>query len=99
MEALTPRATGALAKVFLDHPHAMGESYWQHQHRAMHFGTAMITAGAACLIHALIPAFFVRTASSRIQSLHDEMTATFRLRRAAHPSPEVMPGYSSALPR
>lgn len=99
MEALTASAASALEKVFLDHPHAVGESYWQHQRRAMRFGTTMVTAGVACLIHALIPVFFVRTASSRIQSLHEEMTATRRVNRTAHPTPEVPPGYTSALQR
>jgi hypothetical protein len=72
-----------LDKVFLDHPHSLGETYWQHQRRAMHFGISMITAGAACLVHALVPAVFVRTASSRVLSLYDEMSASRRLSGAA----------------
>ena len=82
MEApLAPSAaqTRMLAKVFLDHPHALGETYWQHQRRAVHFGTSMIAAGVACLLHALIPAVFVRTASSMVSRLHAEMHATRRL--------------------
>ena len=91
-----------LNKVFLDHPHSFGESYWQHQRRALHFGISMITAGAACLVHALVPAVFVRTASSRVLSLYDEMNATRRLgvmvhRRPGPGSRETPPGYTSAL--
>ena len=87
-----------LDKVFLDHPHSLGETYWQHQRRALHFGISMITAGVACLVHALVPAVFVRTASSRVRSLYDEMNATRRLGGAADArstirSREALPAY------
>jgi len=92
-----------LDKVFLDHPHSFGETYWQHQRRALHFGISMITAGAACLVHALVPAVFVRTASSRVLSLYHEMNATGRLGggiergRPSVGGRERLPGYTSAL--
>jgi hypothetical protein len=91
-----------LDRVFRDHPHALGETYWQHQRRALHFGGAMITAGVACLIHALVPAVFVRTASGRVQSLHDEMQAAGRLgdlpNGRSHPGGrDPLPEYGSAL--
>jgi hypothetical protein len=44
----------------------------------------MIVAGVACLVHALVPALFVRTASMRVQSLYDEMHAARRLGAASH---------------
>jgi hypothetical protein len=71
-------------KLFLDHPRSLDETYWQHQHRALRFGISMIVAGVACLIHALVPVLFVRTASMRVQSLYDEMHATRRLGGASH---------------
>jgi len=81
---------GMLDKVFLDHPRSLGETYWQHQRRALHFGTSMITAGLACLVHALVPAVFVRTASSMVSRLHDEMHSTRRFAKVpqseSHPS-------------
>ena len=66
-------APSVLVKVFLDHPHSLNETYCQHQRRALHFGSSMIGAGVACIIHALVPALFVRTASMTVRSLHDEM--------------------------
>jgi Family of unknown function (DUF6356) len=72
-------APGLLVKVFLDHPLSLNETYWQHQRRALHFGSSMIGAGVACVVHALVPALFARTASMTVQSLHDEMHATGRL--------------------
>jgi hypothetical protein len=81
--------TGLLEQLFLDHPRSLGESYWQHQRRALRFGVSMIGGGAACLVHALLPAVFVHTASSTVQRLYEEMRAAGRLRRspAARPSP------------
>jgi hypothetical protein len=70
---------GILDRVFLDHPRSLGETYWQHQRRAWHFGISMVGAGMACLVHALVPAVFDRTASRAVQRLHDEMSATRRL--------------------
>ena len=74
--------TSMVGKIFLDHPHALGETYWQHQRRALQFGTSMVCAGLACLLHALIPAIFVRTASSAVVRLHEQMHATRRLSEA-----------------
>ena len=67
--------------VFNDHPRSLGESYWAHQRHAFEFGTSMIWGGVACVIHALIPALFVRTASSTILQLHERLIATRRIDR------------------
>jgi hypothetical protein len=82
MEAPLAPPTGRtrmVDKVFLEHPRALGETYWQHQRRALQFGTSMISGGLACLLHALIPAIFVRTASTTIARLHEQMHAARRL--------------------
>jgi len=68
-----------LHQVFLSHPHSLGESYWEHQRHAAEFGTSMIAAGVACLIHALVPALFGRTASTTIRRLHHRLVATGRI--------------------
>ena len=87
--------TSMLGKVFLDHPHALGETYWQHQRRAGVFGASLIAAGVACLLHSLIPALFVRTASSTVSRLHDEMQAAGRLARI--PQDRLNPWHREAL--
>jgi len=69
---------GVLDKVFLGHPRSRGETYWQHQRRALRFGSSMVAAGIACLVHAVIPAVFVRTASTVVLRLHDQMQTTGR---------------------
>jgi hypothetical protein len=69
-----------LDRVFLGHPRSLGETYWQHQRRALRFGSSMVAAGIACLVHAVIPAVFVRTASTTVLRLHDQMRAARRLK-------------------
>jgi len=69
---------GIFQHVFLKHPRSIGESYWQHQRHALQFGTAMIAAGVACLIHGLVPALFLSTASRTIRRLHDKLVVTRR---------------------
>jgi Family of unknown function (DUF6356) len=70
-----------LDRAFLEHPRSLGESYWQHQQRAMTFGVTMILAGIACAIHALIPVLFEHSASTAVVRLHERMRTTRRLGR------------------
>ena len=64
-----------LRRLFVDHPRAVGESYWQHARIAGRFGAAMIGGGLACVIHALVPGLFASTASARVKQLYAEMRA------------------------
>jgi hypothetical protein len=79
--AASPETISLWDRAFLEHPRTLGESYWQHQQRAAAFGAAMIAGGIACLIHALVPTLFERTASGTIVRLHERMRATHRLSR------------------
>lgn len=63
---------------FTRHPAAIGESYVQHLAQAGTFGITMISAGAACLIHAIFPFWFEKTASQCVQRLHAQMAARGR---------------------
>ena len=58
-----------------DHLHEVGESY----------SIAMLLGGLACLVHAVLPFLFVRTASNRIQYLHDAMAKRRASSRPADP--------------
>ena len=64
-----------LRKLFLDHPHAVGETYFEHQRQAMGFSAQLLAAALACAVHALVPGLFVGTASRAIISLHARMVA------------------------
>jgi Family of unknown function (DUF6356) len=67
-------------RAFTEHPASVGESYAEHMGRAMCFGSRMIFAGLACLVHGMLPFLFVRTGSSAISELNDRM---IRNRRAS----------------
>jgi len=60
-------------RLFLEHPHSVGEGYWEHQRNAWSFSAALLVSGVACLIHGLVPAVFVRTGSSTVARLYDCM--------------------------
>lgn len=64
-----------LARAFTEHPASVGESYSGHCVCAFGFGARMVAAGIACMIHALLPFLFVRTASRAITELNERMIA------------------------
>ena len=67
------------ARLFISHPRSVGESYFEHQRVAFSFAGALLLAGFACLLHAVIPGLCERTASSRIAMLHERMVANRRM--------------------
>ncbi len=71
-----------LIRAFTEHPASVGESYGEHLLRATYFGTRMVVAGLACLLHGLLPFLFVRTGSRAIAELNDRMVLN---RRVVHP--------------
>lgn len=73
-----------LQKLFTDHPRAVGETYSEHLGMACRFGVRMIAAGSACVLHGVFPFLFVRTGSTTVRHLHDEMI-THRSRASAAP--------------
>lgn len=50
---------------FTAHPSSVGESYGQHMVTALSFGTHMVLAGVASMLHGLFPFLFVSTAAPR----------------------------------
>jgi hypothetical protein len=68
-----------LIRPFTAHPASVGESYLQHLGRAACFGTRMMFAGFACLVHGVLPFVFVRTGSRAISELNDRMVANRRV--------------------
>lgn len=64
-----------LDKMFLSHPRTVGESYGEHFMVASGFGAKMVAGGIACMIHALVPAWFERAGSDTIKALYGKMMA------------------------
>jgi hypothetical protein len=62
-----------LLRAFTEHPAAVNESYGVHLRRALGFGTRMVLAGIACLVHGFLPFLFVRTGSRTIAELNERM--------------------------
>ena len=78
-------------RLFMDHPRDVGESYGEHFATAAGFGFRMVVGGVACIVHALIPALFVRTASDTVKSLYATMKVrqpAFAKERPAFEAPE-----------
>ena len=60
-------------RIFLDHPRSVNESYAHHARFAFGFAMQLLCAGAAALIHALVPCLFEKTASRIVLSLSDRL--------------------------
>ena len=69
-----------IQRLFRDHPESVGETYLEHLFQASYFGTRMVVAGLACLVHALLPCLFKTTGRTAISELHSKMV----LHRAKH---------------
>ncbi|MEM7696331.1 MAG: DUF6356 family protein [Pseudomonadota bacterium] len=70
-----------MANLFTDHPRSVNETYFEHMGVATSFGSRMILAGLACLVHGFLPFLFTKTGSRTITTLYTKMT-TARVRKA-----------------
>ncbi|MEM1075950.1 MAG: DUF6356 family protein [Pseudomonadota bacterium] len=59
-----------IQRVFLDHPAAVNETFWQHMAFALRFAGSLFLAAGAALVHAFIPCLFEKTASRIIAQLY-----------------------------
>lgn len=69
----------SLDELFLAHPHAAGESYFEHMFFAFRFSGRLLRAAGAAFIHGIVPHACETTASSTVLAMGDEL----RARRAA----------------
>jgi len=58
-----------LARLFLEHPRSVDESYVEHLVFAAGFALKLMAAALAALIHAILPFLFERTASRIVADL------------------------------
>ena len=59
-----------IKRLFLDHPAAVEETYFEHLRFAGGFGVTLLIAAFAAFAHALIPAVCERTASRIVARLY-----------------------------
>ena len=76
-------------RMFLQHPHSLGMSWGSHGVGAVRIAGELIGAGSACLIHAIVPAWFTQTAGRTVERLHQEMLR----RKAGAANPNDWPDY------
>ena len=79
----------AIGRLFSDHPRSLGMSWASHGIGAVGIGVRLIGAGAACLVHAVVPALFTQTAGKTITDMHDEIAR----RKAGAANPKAWPDY------
>ncbi len=60
-------------KLFTEHPKSVNETYWQHFRCAFKYGIMMIIGGSCCVIHAVLPLFFKKTASTINTQIYQDL--------------------------
>ena len=80
---------GLAARMFVDHTRSLGMSWAGHGLGAATIGVELIAAGAACLIHAIVPGWFTQTAGKTITGMYDHMMQ----RKAGATNPDNWPDY------
>ncbi|MBU2982381.1 hypothetical protein KO498_11235 [Lentibacter algarum] len=60
-----------ISKIFLDHPKAVDESFFEHMLFALRFSFWLFVAAFAALLHAFVPAACEKTASTIIARLYE----------------------------
>jgi hypothetical protein len=83
-----PHSTLA-GRLFTDHPRSLGMSWASHGIGAAGIAFRLIGAGLACLVHALVPAWFTQTAGRTVTTMHDEIVR----RKADAANPKAWPDY------
>lgn len=64
-----------LKTAFTAHPGSVNETYVEHLIFASRFAFRLFAAGAAALIHAILPFMFEKTASNLIRRMHQDIVS------------------------
>jgi hypothetical protein len=78
-----------MSRLFREHPRSLGMSWAEHGTGAIRIGAQLIAAGAACIVHAVVPALFTETAGRTVTRLHEHMVR----RKAGAAKPSDWPDY------
>jgi hypothetical protein len=78
-----------IRRLFSEHPQSLGMSWASHGLGALRIGGRLMGAGAACIIHAIVPGWFTQTAGRTVDEMHGEMTR----RKARSANPSAWPDY------
>ena len=61
------------ARLFLEHPRVVNETYTEHMGAAFGVGGRMFVASLKCFIHGIVPGLCVTSGSDAIMALHKEV--------------------------
>ena len=78
-----------IGRIFSEHPRSLGMSWGSHAVGAAAIAVRLIGAGFACLIHAIVPAWFTQTAGRTVTTMYNDMTR----RKACAANPNAWPDY------
>ena len=81
--------SGAVDRLFLEHPRSLGMSWAKHAGGAVKIGCELIGAGMAALVHAVVPGWFSETAGRRVTETYHYIQKI----RAGSSSPENWSDY------
>lgn len=59
-----------IEKLFTEHPHQTGETYWQHLAFTLAMGLRIAGCGLLIMVHGLLPFLFTSTTSSQMKVIH-----------------------------
>ena len=76
-------------RLFGEHPRSLGMTWAGHGIGAAKIAVALIGAGLACLVHAVIPGWFTQTAGRTVTRMYEHMIS----RKAGAESPSDWPDY------
>lgn len=62
-----------LAQTCREHPHSVGQTYWQHFRFSASFSLRLLGAAFTAMAHALIPAAYESTTSRSVEALYQRM--------------------------
>jgi len=78
-----------IGRIFSEHPRSLGMSWGSHAVGAVGISARLIGAGCACLIHAIVPAWFTETAGRTVTDMYEHMAN----RKAGAANPNAWPDY------
>ncbi len=88
-EADTSRSASVVGRMFMDHPKSLGMTWASHGSGAARIAARLIGAGFACLVHALVPAWFTQTAGRTVTDIYEDIAR----RKAGAANPNAWPDY------
>jgi hypothetical protein len=63
-----------LARLFFDHPRAVGESYLEHMGAAFTVAWRLLSASGKCIVHGLVPGLYKTAGSDAILKMAGEIS-------------------------